>query len=126
MHKVLRFPLQAAGPCLRLRHAGPAQRQLVKLRFQAWKIKNTGFLRGEAPLHPLLTSDCSWRRFASRSPVDRMLAVNIGGKLFGIVPAQSLVTDFANYQSYDNYGNEYTGESANTRSHSSRKNLQAP
>lgn len=35
--------------------------------------------------------------------------VQLGGKLFALVPQQQLVTDFANYQSYDMDGNEYTG-----------------
>ena len=35
--------------------------------------------------------------------------LNLGGQLFAVVPQQQLVTDFANYQSYDMDGNEYTG-----------------
>jgi len=40
-----------------------------------------------------------------------MLAISVGGRLFGLVPAQQLVTDFANSSSYDMAGNEYSGQS---------------
>ena len=38
--------------------------------------------------------------------------VQMGGKLFAVVPAEQLVTDFKNSSSYDWYGagTEYSGE----------------
>lgn len=44
-----------------------------------------------------------------------MLAVQIGGRLFGLVPAQQLVTDFKNSESYDMAGNSYTGRCPGSR-----------
>jgi hypothetical protein len=43
---------------------------------------------------------------------DMLNFVQMGGKLFAVVPAEQLVTDFKNSSSYDWYGagTEYTGE----------------
>jgi hypothetical protein len=44
-----------------------------------------------------------------------MLELQLGGRLFGLVPAQQLVTDFKNSESYDMAGNMYTGRCPGSR-----------